>query len=69
MESNDPYAAVFCKGDSFGTSCGQIELTSEEYLHQLNQPNQGWSCPRCGSTADFDDTYFEDLHYRLKEDE
>ena len=60
------YAAILCQGDNIEgqTACGQVELTLEEYMHQLNKPDSGWFCPHCGSTADFDDNYFEDLHYK-----
>ena len=44
------------------SGCGQgrpTELTEEEYLKQLDKPNQLWRCPQCGSVADWDDDSLE----------
>jgi|SRR6185312_5626488 len=59
------YAAVICHGDSVPDQqpCGQVPLSQDEYNRQMNKPDSLWTCPRCGSTADFDDALFEDLHY------
>lgn len=48
---------VLCRGDSVREvgSCGLVELTAAEYERQLLRPDRLWFCPRCGSTADWDD--------------
>jgi hypothetical protein len=58
------YAAVICNGDSVPgqQSCGQVPLSEQEYERQLSKPNSLWCCPHRGSTAEFDDELFEDLH-------
>jgi len=35
--------------------CGRVALSEEEYDHQLNQPDWGWRCPKCGDSATWDD--------------
>lgn len=56
--SNDetPFA-VYCKGDSVpGQSpCGLVFLERSMYRHQMMNPNHGWYCPNCGSSAMWDD--------------
>jgi hypothetical protein len=57
------YAQIRCHGDSVpGHSCGVVGIDEDEYIHQLVRPNSLWCCPHCGSTATFDDTYFEKRH-------
>lgn len=58
------YAAVICRGDSVPgqKSCGQVHISESEYSRQMNRPDSLWMCPHCGSTAHFDDDYFEELH-------
>lgn len=58
------YAAVICRGDSVPGQqpCGQVPLSESEYNRQMNRPDSLWACPRCGSTAEFDDDYFEEHH-------
>lgn len=60
----DAYAAVICRGygDADFRGCGQVPLTEAQYVAQLSLPDITWRCPRCGQEADFDDTYFEDVH-------
>lgn len=53
-----PYR-VRCSGLRFGTGCGPVHLTSEEYLQQLSQPSRRWRCPRCGEEAAWDDAWYE----------
>jgi hypothetical protein len=59
-------AAVVCRGNAIDQatgvkgihmlgSCGLVFLTYEQYTYQLSRPNSGWSCPRCGSSAEWDD--------------
>ena len=43
-------AAIICGG-----SCGLVPISPEEELRQLNYPDRGWICPRCGSEANWDD--------------
>lgn len=60
---NDTYAALICKGDFPNEpSCGQVLISEDEYLNQLDEPDALWRCPHCGSTANFDDEYFEQAH-------
>jgi hypothetical protein len=58
------YAAVICHGNSVpGQSpCGRVEIDEAEYSRQMDRPDAFWCCPNCGSTADFDDAYFENAH-------
>lgn len=58
------YAALRCRGDSVPgqPKCGQVQITKAEYSRQMNKPDSVWTCPKCGSTADFDDEFFEKLH-------
>lgn len=58
------YAAVICNGDSIPgqEGCGQVLLSESEYTRQTNKPDSLWTCPRCGSTAEFDDDYFDERH-------
>lgn len=28
--------------------CGAIEMTEAEYDRQLDKPDEGWVCPKCG---------------------
>lgn len=64
MNSIDlPYAQVRCHGNSVpGYCCGSVGLSEEEYFSQLSRPNSLWCCPNCGSTASFDDTFFDKRH-------
>jgi hypothetical protein len=59
-----PYAAVLCRGDSVPGQprCGQVKINEAEYSRQMDRPDSFWMCPHCGSTADFDDEFFETLH-------
>jgi hypothetical protein len=58
------HAAVVCRGDSVPGQkpCGQVKISGDEYVRQLSRPDSLWMCPNCGSTADFDDEFFETLH-------
>lgn len=38
---------------------GQTFLTKEEYDRQMEQPDNYWMCPRCGSAAAFDDDNYD----------
>lgn len=38
---------------------GTVYLTEAEYDFQLEDPDRGWSCPRCGKSAEWDDDNFE----------
>lgn len=53
----DHYAFIRCHGDSVPGQqpCGLVGLTYTEYSRQLAKPDVGWSCPDCGSSADYDD--------------
>lgn len=59
---NQFYAAVICRGDEEFPGCGQVPLTEAQYTAQLRHPDITWRCPRCRRDADFDDSYFEDVH-------
>lgn len=65
LSEDQMFAAVFCRGDSVEGQqpCGQVPLSESEYSRQLRQAHRHWMCPRCGSTADFDDDHFESKHY------
>ena len=54
--TDNEYAAVTCLKD------GQVFLTEEEYLRQLERSNERWMCPKCGEEAFFDDYHFEEKH-------
>ena len=58
------YAAVLCHGDSVPGQerCGQVLISEDEYDRQMSRPDLLWTCPHCGSTAEFDDDYFEERH-------
>lgn len=62
--TTDQYAAVICKGDSVPGQqpCGQVLISEDEYDRQMSRPDLLWCCPHCGSTASFDDDYFEETH-------
>lgn len=56
--SNDPTPyAVYCHGDSIPgqPKCGIVFLDEQNYSHQMDRPDNGWTCPQCGSTASWDD--------------
>lgn len=38
---------------------GQVYLTEDEYVKQLERPNSYWRCPRCNMTATWDDANYE----------
>lgn len=38
---------------------GQQFLTEQEYVHQLNRPSSGWTCPKCFEMAGWDDDEYE----------
>lgn len=58
---NDPTDfAVFCSGDVVdiipsAAPCGLVFLDEKEYKLQLEESNDTWQCPHCGSTAEWDD--------------
>ena len=37
--------------------CGTVHMTKQEYESALTEPG-GWSCPQCGSDAQWDDGNF-----------
>ena len=37
------------------SNCGPVPLTNEQYDTQMNKPNNGWVCPKCGSDAEWID--------------
>jgi len=52
-----PYA-VICQGSDIpGTlPCGRVFLTEEQHDQQLARSNAGWHCPKCGGSAEWDDS-------------
>lgn len=61
---HEAYARIRCRGDSVpGYCCGVVDLTEAEYSAQMSRPDSLWYCPNCGSTASFDDDYFESQHF------
>ncbi len=52
---NSIAAAVICPEHD------QVFLTLEQYEYQMDRPNRGWICPKCGDSAQFDDEFFEAL--------
>lgn len=63
MSRDKPYAGVICRGGHGEgiPACGKVGLTQREYDRQMDRPDRGWHCPRCGGLADFDDERFEEL--------
>lgn len=63
MSRDKPYAGVICRGGHGEgiPACGKVGLTQREYERQMDRPDRGWHCPRCGGLADFDDERFEEL--------
>jgi hypothetical protein len=55
-----PYR-VRCHGGSVpeAPACGFVNLSKDEYGYQMAKPDSVWSCPRCGSTATWDDDWYE----------
>ncbi len=56
--------AVWCTGsanppDSQPCSDELIYLTPYEYKRQMQNANESWKCPRCGSRAIWDDENYE----------
>jgi hypothetical protein len=45
--------AVFCPHH------GQVFLSLEMYIAQLDRPDSVWCCPKCGESAEWDDTNYE----------
>lgn len=69
-DNNKPYARIVCVDSGIGgLSCGPVDLTYEQYDYQMDRPDQGWYCPLCGGIADFDDDFFEELHFGRGSDE
>ena len=58
---NDPTPyAVYCRGDSVPGQqpCGLVFLERDGqhgYRYQMSNPDGGWYCPNCGSSANWDD--------------
>lgn len=65
-----PYAAVVCHGGHGEgiPGCGSVDLTEPEYSRQMGSPHQGWSCPRCGGSATYDDARSELLQGVAEDD-
>lgn len=63
MNDATHFAAVRCRGDNVPgqLACGLVYLTFEQYEREMMRPNVGWSCPQCGSSADYDDAVSEQL--------
>lgn len=38
---------------------GQVFLTEAEYSRQMANPDNNWTCPRCGADAGWDDDNYE----------
>lgn len=59
--ANNTAAYVTCHGGLVegDKGCGTQPLTEPEYRHQLSMPNRGWHCPKCGNSADYNDTESE----------
>lgn len=38
---------------------GQVFLTEAEYTRQMDNPDNGWTCPHCGADAGWDDDNYE----------
>lgn len=48
-----PYYGTVCN------TCGPVEMTELEYELQMDRPNRGWICAKCGDTAMWDDDRYE----------
>ena len=59
------FAYVDCRGDVHdeATPCGTVGLTFVEYDRQLSRPNALWYCPRCGSSAFYNDDMSEKVQF------
>lgn len=70
-DRNRPFAVVRCAGDSIPgqQSCGDVELTFDQYSYQMERPHQGWGCPHCGSSADYLDAPSERLQGITNDDD
>lgn len=55
VQDPTPYS-VICQGDSIPGQkpCGRVFLDESEYMKQLGRPDNGWYCPHCGSSAQWD---------------
>ncbi len=54
--------AVICTGTKRDgePTCGLVPLTYEQYIRQMDAPDEGWKCPKCGSIAEWDGYEGED---------
>lgn len=72
-EDDADYARVQCHGDSITgrpdkeKSCGLVTISHAQYTAQMARPDSPWGCPNCGSTASFDDAYWEERHLTPEE--
>lgn len=59
--ANNTAAYVTCHGGLVegDKGCGVQPLAEREYLAQLERPNRGWHCPKCGNSAEYNDTESE----------
>jgi len=52
------------KPNPYGIVCpnhGEVELTEEQYIAQLMNPDALWKCPICNYPSDFDQDKYEDV--------
>jgi hypothetical protein len=54
LPGEPPQYVVNCRG-----GCGQVELTTDQYLAQMRCPDALWRCPDCGEGAWFCDSIFD----------
>jgi hypothetical protein len=59
--ANKVAAYVNCHGGLFegDKGCGLQALTDAQYTAQLSRPDSTWCCPKCGNSADYNDTESE----------
>lgn len=58
---------VICHGHGIPEfpSCGIVELSEEEYIRQLGNPDNSWQCPTCKASADWDDDSCETAEHEF----
>lgn len=58
-----PYAGVICPIH------GPEDIDKNEYIRQMNLPNEKWTCPKCRAISEFNDERYEELHPEPEGDE
>jgi Fe2+ or Zn2+ uptake regulation protein len=48
---------------------GQVFITFEEYMEQLDKPDSFWKCTKCNQISEFDDNNYESIDEIVEENE